>query len=244
MLRNISRILLLTFFVSVSCAEAQTLKGEATDHVFKLGEEFNEKDVPEVHTQSIWAPIPSDIAGTWHSDYQIDRIETPLGQMPVKTENHQTFTFGEQKDIRGTIWDYMPAPEVRWADTKSAKVLFIIRARTFTADPVGVVYETERIMIDKSTNKVALVDQSEQRIKLYPNQPRTGTMHQESAGTSSLTGAVQRSILDNQLMEPYHRIDFEYGKNLHEDFKAWLHSHGLANLDPDGAAQNQPDTSK
>jgi hypothetical protein len=223
----------------MSCylVEAQASEGEGT-HLFKIGEEFNEKDVPEEHSGSIWARIPSDIAGTWHSDYQIDQIDTPLGQKQVKIENHQTYTFGEQKDNRGTIWDYMPAPEVRRADSGSTKTIFIIRSRTFTTDPVGVVYVGERILIDKLTNTVTLVDKSEQRIKLYPNQPQHGMMHQESAGTTSLNKTVQRSMVENQLVKPYQRIDDAYGKNLHEDFKVWLHSHGLAVLDPDIPAKS------
>jgi len=216
-----------------TAARAQIQKGSVTtQHQFKLGEQFNEKDVPTENTDSIWVPIPSDIAGTWHTDYETELQETPLGKVPVKIENHQTYTFGEQKDIKGTIWDYMPAPEIRRADSGSTKIIFIIRSRTFTTNPVGVVYETERITID-NTNIVTAVDQSEQRIKLYPNQPHSGIMHEEATATSSLLATVERFMLDNMLIEPYHRIDNAYGKNLHQDFKLWLHLHGLANLDPD-----------
>jgi hypothetical protein len=231
--------LMSMFFITILCppVRALELKGNIDQHEFRLGEEFNERYVPAGGTDSIWAPIPTEIAGTWHCDFEFDIQDTPSGPVTVKRANHQTYTFGEQMDNQGTIWDYMPAPEVRRADTGRTITIFISRSRTFTRQPVGVIYKTERVMVNKLANKVIMVDQSEQRITLYPGQPQRGMMHQECLASSSLKMNLDRSMADNQLVAPYHRIDTGFGLNLHEDFKAWLGSHGLGYLDPDRPAQ-------
>ncbi|CAN5654805.1 hypothetical protein BH10CYA1_BH10CYA1_15360 [soil metagenome] len=130
-------------------AQAKVLVGEVDhsetlqplDPSLAVGEIFAPSKLPTIEQAPAnkWYRIPDWLAGTWHKDSQTDyyryNFKTNATDTTTRTEPAKaTGTWGTQRDDKGTIWQFDPAPFTATVDSGDDFVVQMVR----TSEPVDV----------------------------------------------------------------------------------------------------------
>jgi hypothetical protein len=117
-----------------------------------------------------WYLVPNWLAGTWHKEQQTDyfRYWYKTGQEDIETHNvpaRSDGTWGTQRDEKGNIWQYDPAPFTTSVDSGSDIIIQVVRlsepvectAKRFVRRSVDT-----QIRVDKLSNVIKSVESGEQ----------------------------------------------------------------------------------
>ncbi len=200
----------------------------------RAGASFNASSLPQVQAIGVWYLIPAWMPGMWHR-----QVETTI----YPPEARKTITapvdegWGMQKDKFGGCWNYHLEPNMEqnpggnyydYCVIQQKEVLQML-PKSFT-----VRYRAYTVRVSSPDNVIRQVWQQEeiQRISYV----EAGLTKRESSvqffdESGQPTGSVQAYAFMN-LIKPYQPIDFLNGKDLRQDFRAFLLAHGMTNLVP------------
>ena len=246
-MNKIISLIVFTSIFAFSCGAtvAEPLQGkvEASTELpaippeLRAGRAFKDENLPAMGTSQGWYWIPSWFAGTWHREVQTNF--TPIGpktELSRSLDEHQT---GEQVDRNGGIWVHFSLPKKDTVeDEQTIEYQIITYSEPILTNETQIVgrYRALTIQVSKRNGKIVRVSQKEQfDTKRSEGQ---GAVFQDAWLTVYNERGIQLGSQQVQThyyqIRPFKPIDIdpETGLDLRQDFKAYLMSHGLANLVP------------
>ena len=208
------------------------------------GMPFDERYLPPLDTEEGWYWIPRWAAGMWHRDQVTQQGKIAFLKLHWLATDHVTTPepWGWQMDKNGGIWHYWHVPYLEVHDLGQTVDLKLVRhyeAVAMTNEQCVLRLWASTIRVDKLSRQVVFVYQQEE----------LDTIHLLSVGQEKQDGsdkwfdadgrpmkAVFRNdgfVANNTLVKQFAPIDNYKGKNMRTSFRAFLVSHGMANLVPD-----------
>ena len=217
----------------------ETLPGLPTD--LRVGKKVDPTQLLEQTPDNNWFPIPTWLAGKWHSDSMtitnVTICETgKSSKVHVERKEVSDVVHGFQKDKSGQIWEFLQIPRVQKVAVEEGQCyLTCSREDVLRTDNTAVLLKilNNQITLNKG-NKVIATNQVQQISNYLPLED--GLIRMEaSLKNFDADGApeqVQKAEKVISRIAPYESVDTKDGLDLKKLFVEYLKREGKSDLIP------------
>lgn len=210
-------------------------KLEAVDNRFRPNKLFAEADLPAEATEEGWYRIPTWRAGKYHREKQVDHTITGDVEIVSRVDH----VYGMQRDKSGQIWHHRSWPHITKVELdKYVEYKIINRYDPVDGAPNEFAFKVSSIDIDvdKKTGRIKRVTRQEEVDRYTPGPD--GIAHGECewqgyTANGDPNTQVERSSVDEEMVEPFKVVNFWRQKDLKASFRKYLESHNMVDLIPE-----------
>jgi hypothetical protein len=197
--------------------------------------------LPQPYTEDFWMPIPTWLAGVWHSETAsfTGGVGKRFGESSSYLSRHDD-VFGYQQDKNGGIWHLVRYPFVSQTQSNSESSYFIDYSvaasaknyfhHTLDADDIEVIVSRA----DQTIQKVQHRHDSANWIKIGPTVSVDDLM--TINGASLNNGTIRSQPSKVSPFKPINKTPDGY--NVQESFRRYLTNSGRSELLPNGSTKN------
>lgn len=206
----------------------------AVDSHFRPNKLFAEADLPRENTEEGWYRIPFWRAGKFHREHQTDHAITG----DVTIVSRVDHVYGMQRDRAGGIWHHTSWPHITKVDLDGYSEYKIIeRYEPIEGAPneYAVKVMTTDIDVDSKTHRIKRVTKQIEIDRYTPGPNGVAIGESEWQGYSAdgnPNTQIEHSSMEEVQVEPFRVVDRWRDKDLKTSFRAYLESHGQADLIP------------
>jgi len=197
--------------------------------------------LPEQYTEDFWMPIPTWLAGLWHSENAsfTGGVGKRFGESGSYLSRHDDI-FGYQQDKNGGIWHLVRYPFISQTQADAGTSYFIDYAMAGSAkNPFHINLDAENIevIVSKADQKIGKVQHRHDATSWIKIGPVVSVDDQMTINGQSLNNGTIRS--QPTRIAPFKPIDkMPDGYNVKESFRRFLVNSGKSDLLPNGSTKN------
>ena len=198
------------------------------------GQVFDQRNLPPQGTTTGWYLIPNWYAGLWHRETQVNKIRFKNVERVSRRDSRRGF----QMDELGGIWHYRNEPfttQVDGGNIVDFKMMFVVEPVAISDRCVAIRAIDTTTSVSKQTNKIVSVKQFESFFSTVPvseTELYTDASMKAFDSKGRSVGANNKGYFREYKIQPFVEINYLNGKDLKEDFKLYLRSHGLSDRVP------------
>jgi hypothetical protein len=209
---------------------------------YQVGNRIDPTQLTALTPDNLWFPIPSWLAGKWHSENMtVTNVTNCLTGQSVKVHLERKevadVVHGFQKDKSGQVWEFLQIPRVQKVSVDNGQCyLTCSREDVLRTDSTAVLLKilNSQITVDKK-NKVLATEQVQQISNYLPLE--NGIVRMEASlknfDADGDPQQIQKAEKVIQRISPYEAIDSKDGLDLKQLFVEFLKKNGKEDLVPD-----------
>ncbi|MDR3612077.1 MAG: hypothetical protein P4L53_00830 [Candidatus Obscuribacterales bacterium] len=209
---------------------------------YQVGNRIDPTQLTALSPDNLWFPIPSWLAGKWHSENMtVTNVTNCLTGQSAKVHLERKevadVVHGFQKDKSGQVWEFLQIPRVQKVSVDNGQCyLTCSREDVLRTDSTAVLLKilNNQITVDKK-NKVLATEQVQQISNYLPLED--GIVRMEASlknfDADGDPQQVQKAEKVIQRIAPYEAIDSKDGLDLKQLFVEFLKKNGKEDLVPD-----------